>query len=290
MENLILPNASVSLPELGWSDFFQQQLSLEELESVAPVRVFSLNRHLFEGVGEQGSRQFSLPHVWIRRAVEELPTVGDWLLVDRANQPVRVLERTSLFKRMAPGREAKVQLMAANVDTLFIVTSCNLDFNLSRLERYLTLALDAGVRPVVILTKADLVEDVSDYYAKARSLRPGLEVETVNSMDANLIDVLRPWCTTGQTVALVGSSGVGKSTLVNTLSAKMVQETGAIREDDSKGLHTTTARSLHLLPGGGLLLDSPGLRELKLSECERCGQPTTAPRLCAFCRLWEARR
>jgi ribosome biogenesis GTPase len=263
-----MPNSPISLPELGWSNFFQQQLSLEELESTVPVRVFALNRHLFEGMGEDGHRQFSLPHVWIRRAVEDLPTVGDWLLMNHSNLPVRLLERTSLFKRMASGREAKVQLLAANVDTLFIVTSCNLDFNLSRLERYLALALDAGVRPVLILTKADLVENVSDYASKATTLRPGLAVVPVNSKDPNLIDSLRPWCTTGQTVALVGSSGVGKSTLVNTLSAAMVQETAAIREDDAKGRHTTTARSLHLLPGGGLLVDSPGLRELQLSECE----------------------
>lgn len=254
--------------ELGWNNFFQQQLSLEELDSTVPVRVFSLNRHLFEGMGEHGHRQFSLPHIWIRREAENLPTVGDWILLDRANLPTRLLERTSLFKRMAPGRKARVQLLAANVDTLFIVTSCNLDFNLSRLERYLAMAMEAGVKPVLILTKADLVEDVNYFYDQAKTLRPDLEIETVNSKDPKTIDILRPWCTTGQTVALVGSSGVGKSTLVNTLTASTVQDTGAIREDDSKGRHTTIGRSLHLLPGGGLLLDSPGLRELKLSECD----------------------
>jgi ribosome biogenesis GTPase len=161
-----------------------------------------------------------------------------------------------------------VQLLAANVDILFIVTSCNLDFNLSRLERYLAMALESGVKPVLILTKADLVDNVNDFCVQARTLRHDLEVEAVNSRDPKVIDILGPWCTTGQTVALVGSSGVGKSTLVNTLSSSTVQDTGAIREDDSKGRHTTIGRSLHLLPGGGLLLDSPGLRELKLSECE----------------------
>jgi ribosome biogenesis GTPase len=263
-----MKNTSISMRELGWNSFFQQQLSLEELENTIPVRVFALNRHLFEGRGEHGHLQFSLPHIWIRRAVEDLPTVGDWLLIDRSNLPVRLLERTSLFKRMAPGRKARVQLLGANVDTLFIVTSCNLDFNLSRLERYLAMALEAGVKPVLILTKADLVENVNDFCVQARTLRPDLEVEAINSRDTKVIDILRPWCTTGQTVALVGSSGVGKSTLVNTLSSSTVQETGAIREDDSKGRHTTIGRSLHVLPGGGLLLDSPGLRELQLSECE----------------------
>jgi ribosome biogenesis GTPase len=194
--------------------------------------------------------------------------VGDWLLIGPDGQPQRLLQRTSLFKRMASGHDARVQLMAANVDTLFIVTSCNADFNLSRLERYLAMALDASVEPVVVLTKVDLVNDVEAFCVQARTLRHDLAVEAVNSKDDSVIEILSPWCREGQTVALVGSSGVGKSTLVNTLCSASVQETGATREGDAKGRHTTTARSLHLLPGGGLLLDSPGLRELQLSDCE----------------------
>jgi ribosome biogenesis GTPase len=263
-----MPEKMLSLPELGWGHFFQQQLSPEEQQETTPVRVFALNRHLVEGVGTSGRQQFSLPHAWLRYAVEELPTVGDWLLLDGDGQPLRLLRRTSLFKRMASGHDVRVQLMAANVDTLFIVTSCNQEFSLSRLERYLALALDAGVEPVVILTKADLTENVADFCAQARTLRPGLAIQAVNAKDAGVIDILRPWCKTGQTVALVGSSGVGKSTLVNALSSTANQEVGDVREADAKGRHTTTARSLHLIPGGGLLLDSPGLRELQLSDCE----------------------
>jgi ribosome biogenesis GTPase len=263
-----MPENALSLSELGWGHFFQQQLSLEELEATTPVRVFALNRHLVDGVGENGRQQFTLPHTWLRRSVEELPTVGDWLLLDGDGQPLRLLERTSLFKRMASGHDTRVQLMAANVDTLFIVTSCNQEFSLSRLERYLALALDAGVEPVVVLTKADLTENVDDFCSRARTLRPGLAIEAVNAKDAKVIDILRPWCTAGQTVALVGSSGVGKSTLVNALSNTAHQEIGAVRESDAKGRHTTTSRTLHLIPAGGLLLDSPGLRELQLSDCE----------------------
>lgn len=257
-----------TLHELGWKHFFQQQLSLEELATATPVRVFALNRHLVDGVGEGGRQQFTLPHAWLHYPVEDLPTVGDWLLIDGEGQPLRLLERVSLFKRMASGRDARVQLMAANVDTLFIVTSCNADFNLSRLERYLAMALEAGVEPVVVLTKVDLVDDVEAFRASARTLRRDLVVEAVNSKDESVVEILRPWCSKGQTVALVGSSGVGKSTLVNTLSAANVQETGTTREGDAKGRHTTTSRSLHLLPAGGLLLDSPGMRELQLSDCE----------------------
>jgi len=261
-------NNKKALLELGWCQFFQDQLSPQECHTAMPVRVFALNRHLVDGVGSGGRQQFALPHAWLHYPPEQLPTIGDWLLLGEDGQPLRTLERKSLFKRMASGRDAKVQLMAANVDTLFIVTSCNQDFNLSRLERYLALALDAGVDPVIVMTKADQVADVGKFLCQARVLSPGLAVEAVNARDAGVKELLQPWCETGRTVALVGSSGVGKSTLVNSLSSAKVQETGATRAGDAKGRHTTTARSLHLLPGGGLLLDSPGLRELQLSDCE----------------------
>lgn len=257
-----------SLTQLGWSHFFQRQLCLEDWETTVPVRVFAINRHLVEGVSAVGRIQLTLPVAWLTAPVKDLPTVGDWVLVDGHGQPLRVLERTSLFKRMASGRDVRVQLMAANVETLFIVSSCNQEFNLSRLERYLALALDARVTPVVVLTKADTVKCVEEYVAPARGLHAGLAVVAVNARAAETAHCLAPWCQTGQTVALVGSSGVGKSTLVNTLCAGDVQATGEVRETDAKGRHTTTGRSLHLMPGGGLLLDSPGLRELQLSDCE----------------------
>ncbi|MGW8312907.1 MAG: ribosome small subunit-dependent GTPase A [Desulfuromonadales bacterium] len=266
--NKQVPGYLQTLQELGWSLFFQEQLSPEECESMVPCRVFALNRHLVDGVGTEGRLQFALPQAWRHLPVMNLPTIGDWLLLDDLGQPRRLLQRKSVFRRMASGRDAKLQLMGANVDTLFIVSSCNQDFNLSRLERYLALALDAEVDPVVILTKADLVTDPSEFLASARGLRSGLPVVAVNAKDVRVREKLRSWCVMGQTVALVGSSGVGKSTLVNTLSSANVQDTGTIRANDAKGRHTTTSRSLHLLPGGGLLLDSPGLRELQLSECE----------------------
>ena len=259
---------SLSLPELGWSHFFQQQLSLEEWESTTPARVLAVHRHTVDVAREHGRQVITLPGHWYLRNPEDLPTVGDWLLLDSSTGQVqRMLERKSLFRRKAAGGESKVQLIAANVDTLFVVTSCNQDFNLSRLERYLALALEAKVEPVLVLTKADLVNDISEYHRQAMGLNPGMAVETVNALDSSSVASLVSWCASGQTVALVGSSGVGKSTLINTLCGESRQETGAIREEDDKGRHTTTTRSLHSLPEGGLLIDSPGLRELQLSEC-----------------------
>jgi ribosome biogenesis GTPase len=258
-----------SLPSLGWSHFFQQQLSLAEWETTIPARVFAVHRNTFDVASAQGHQLISLPGQWPARDAEDLPTVGDWLLLDACTgQAQRMLERKSLLRRKAAGRASKVQLMAANVDTLFLVTSCNQDFNLSRLERYLALALESKVVPVLVLTKVDLADDVSAFQQQAISLKPDLAVEAVNALDASSAAALSSWCTLGQTVALVGSSGVGKSTLINTLCRTSRQETREIREDDDKGRHTTSSRTLHFLPEGGLLIDSPGLRELQLSECQ----------------------
>lgn len=259
---------SLSLPRLGWSHFFQQQLSLEEWKSASPARVLAVHRNTFEVASEHGCQQITLPGNWYAREAENFPTVGDWLLIDPSTgQPQKLLERKSLLRRRAAGIESKVQLLAANVDTLFIVTSCNQDFNLSRLERYLALALEAKIEPVLILTKADLQEDISDYLLQARSLNSTVAIEAVNALDSTSVAPLLFWCGLAQTVALLGSSGVGKSTLINTLCGTATQETRAIREDDAKGRHTTTSRSLHFLQKGGLLIDSPGLRELQLSDC-----------------------
>ncbi len=258
----------MNLTELGWRPFFQQQLSLDDLEGahpLRPARVMSVERSVVGVSFDGGDAVAELELTWQQRPHEQRPTAGDWVLITPDDELERLLDRQSVFKRKAAGDRADVQLIGANVDTLFIVSSCNQDFNLSRLERYLALALDAQVTPVVILTKADLAAAES-YLTEAATLRPGLDVVAVNSLVADSIEPLRQWCSEGQTVALVGSSGVGKSTLLNTLIGTSVQITGAIREDDSKGRHTTTSRSLHALPEGGLILDSPGMRELKLTD------------------------
>ncbi|MGE0625519.1 MAG: ribosome small subunit-dependent GTPase A [Pseudomonadales bacterium] len=261
--------AAVGLADLGWSPVFQQQLTLEELEALTPARVFAVQRSGLKLVFEGGEMDVPLGGRWFQGSPEDRPTVGDWVLLDRASGTVvRLLERKSLLKRMSVSRPGDVQLIAANVDVLFLVSSCNEEFNLSRMERYLTLALEAGVQPVVVLTKADLAEDPDSFRTAAEALGRDLVVEIVNALDPASLDGLRAWCGRGQTVTLLGSSGVGKSTLINSLAGRDIQATGGIREDDAKGRHTTTHRSLHLLPGGGLLLDSPGMRELGITDAD----------------------
>ncbi len=254
------------LADLGWTTFFSSQLSGIERDKLIPARVMEVHRNALRVNGHEldaDIRPFYTPN----GSDEELATIGDWLLLDpRTNHPRRLLDRKSLFKRKAAGTGQKLQLIAANVDTLFIVSSCNQDFNIPRLERYLVLASEASVMPIVVLTKADLADHPEEFANRARKLQPGLLVETVNALDPESIDCLGLWCSMSQTVALLGSSGVGKSTIVNTLTGVGAIATQTIREDDDKGRHTTTARRLHRLPQGGWLLDTPGMRELQLTN------------------------
>ena len=257
---------TIDLADLGWSSHFQSQLDLTDIETAMPARVLAVHRGTIDVAGPAFAGLIQTTALWEAEG-ESRVTIGDWLLLDRSNErPVRLLERKSLFKRKEPGTGRSLQLIAANVDTLLIVSSCNQDFNLARLERYLALAREAKVQPIVLLTKADLADEPGAYATKAAKLLPGLLVEYLDARSAADVARLHPWCERGQTVALLGSSGVGKSTLVNTLVDDAVQATGQIREDDDKGRHTTTSRALHRLPAGGWLLDTPGMRELQLTD------------------------
>ena len=252
-----------SLSQLGWRPFFQQQLSLDELSLFSIGRVVEQHRSHLVVMSEQGLIKLTFA------AQAERMCVGDWVLFDDCQRLHRHLERQSLFQRKAPGSKVATQLIAANVDSVMIVCSLNHDFNLSRIERYLALAKEAQVEPVVVLTKSDLCSDVEEKCQQVQQLDPLMMVHAVNALDEEDLATLSSYCQTGKTVAFLGSSGVGKATLVNGLMGFEAQLTGGVREDDSKGRHTTTSRALKWLPQGGLLMDTPGMRELQLSDCEQ---------------------
>jgi ribosome biogenesis GTPase / thiamine phosphate phosphatase len=254
------------LRQLGWQLFFAQQLTDDELEIATPARVVAVHRSGPSVLTERGCADSPA----IGAAAAGCVAVGDWVVLDRATGRVlRVLERRSVFWRLAAGNRVERQSIAANVDTLFVVTSCNHDCNPSRLERYLALAAEARVEAVVLLTKADLTPEVGRYLDAVRPVARGVETVALDATDqAAVAAALAPWLGVGRTVAFVGSSGVGKSTLINTLLAATVQATRAARADDDRGRHTTTARRMLALPGGAWLIDTPGMRELKIGASE----------------------
>ncbi|TFL19928.1 ribosome small subunit-dependent GTPase A [Jannaschia formosa] len=243
-----------SLAALGWHPHFAAQIDADALTETPPVRVVRVHRSGLDVLGEGGP--VTLPP-------DAEVTVGDWLLLGAGAPP---LDRRSLIRRRAPGRDRGVQLVAANVDTVFVTTSCNADFNVARLERFLALAFEAGCDPVIVLTKPDLAPDADAFRREAEAISPLVPVLTVDARAPEAREALRPWCGPGRTVAFLGTSGVGKSTLLNALMGTETAATGAIREDDARGRHTTTRRELHLIPGGCAVVDTPGMRELQLTD------------------------
>ncbi len=207
-------------------------------------------------------------------AAADYPVVGDWVLVDRVDDKSgsavihAILTRKSSFERKAAGTGHERQVIAANIDTVFICMSLNKDYNLRRAERYLSIAWDSGAAPVIVLTKADLCVDIEAKLAELQSIAFGVDVVVTSSMSADSYDGIIKYLQKGKTIAFIGSSGVGKSTLINKLMGKEVLVTKEIREDDSRGRHATTHRQLLVLPGGGVVIDTPGMREIQVAGAD----------------------
>lgn len=255
------------LQPLGWSNHFSAQLSLEQFDTTRPARIVGVERGHYRV--DTGQEQFvaTLAGTWRHHHEEtdSLPTVGDWVLLHEHDPVIiELLERRSLIARKRAGGH-DVQPIAANLDLLLIVSGLDDEFNVHRIERYLVMAAQTDITPLVLLTKADLCGDTEAHVAEVRQHMPAHgDVIAVNALQDDLMQQLAPWLTPGTTLALVGSSGVGKSTIVNNLAGHEAQRTQATRSD-AKGRHTTTSRSLFRLPGTLCIIDVPGMREVGLA-------------------------
>jgi ribosome biogenesis GTPase len=256
----------------GWDPVFAERFEPYAEQGLLPARVVVAFQDIHRVVTEDGELLATVAGRLRHRANGRLdyPGVGDWVAIrpdpssDRATIH-GVLERKSRFVRKIAGSIVAEQIVAANVDVVLLVTGLDADFNPRRLERYLVLAHESGARPVIVLSKADLSDDLCEHVRIARSVGgPGVPVHTVCAPRNEGYDALRSYLERGKTVALLGSSGVGKSTIVNHLAGEEIQRTQEVRASDGRGRHTTTHRQLILLPSGGLLMDTPGMRQLQL--------------------------
>jgi ribosome biogenesis GTPase len=263
----------MDLNALGWTPFFAEAFASHRQTGCEAARVAAEHRGGYRVYSARGELAAELSGRFRYKAAlpGDFPAVGDWVAVETRPEQSKaviqaVLPRRTKFSRSAAGNRAEEQIVAANIDDVFLVTSLNRDLNPRRLERYLTLAWESGADPVIVLTKADLCEDVAAEVRRVESVSGGVPAYVVSAVTgeglAELAGCLRP----GRTAVLLGSSGVGKSTLINFWCGEERLKVQAIREDDDRGRHTTSHRQLVLLPAGGLLLDTPGMRELQLWE------------------------
>ena len=258
----------MSLETWGWNPRLESSFASLRSRGWAPARITRQDRDRYEIAGESGPGAAVVSGRFRHEAPSPaaFPAVGDWVALSWGEPAVihAVLPRTSSFSRRAPGERVEEQVVAANIAVAFLVSSLDGDFNLRRLERYVAAVYESGAAPVVVLNKADLCADVALRLAEAREVAPGEPVHVVSAHSGEGLGELSEYLKPGRTVALLGMSGVGKSSLVNAFLGRAHQRTANVREEDSRGRHTTTHRELIPLPGGALLLDTPGMRTLAL--------------------------
>ena len=260
----------IDLADYGWTPRLDEAFQPHRDRGRVPGRISLEHTHIYRVMTTEGEVLARvagrLRHQATGRA--DFPGVGDWVALDpphRGDARIRdVLPRTSRFSRRAAGDLTEEQVVAANIDTVFIVGGLDHDFNARRLERYLLVACESGASPVILLNKADLVEDAAARIEEVRALAPAVPVYAVSCRQPETLEPMHRHLGFGRTGALLGSSGVGKSTIVNRLIGEELLRTRDVREDDSRGRHTSTHRQLVMVPGGGLLIDTPGMRELQL--------------------------
>ena len=258
----------MNLIDLGWNQNFEDKLKqINRQENFQIARVAVEYKGMYKLYTETGEVLAEITGKM--RYNNQFPAVGDWVLIDLQDNSERaiihnILPRKSKFSRKVAGENTKEQIVAANIDTVFIVTSLNQDFNLRRLERYLTIAWDSGAKPVIVLSKADLCDDAQAKKTEVETIAFGVPIHIVSSLTGKGLNELEEYLKTGYTAALLGSSGVGKSTIINQLLGQEKMEVNEIRINDGRGKHTTTHRELIVLEDGGIVIDTPGMREIQL--------------------------
>ncbi|RXJ04339.1 ribosome small subunit-dependent GTPase A [Anaerobacillus alkaliphilus] len=265
----------MNLTQLGWTEELEKQFNEYKSEGLTVGRIALEHKRIYRIFTEAGELLGEVSGKFRFQALgrESFPSVGDWVVISARPEEGKatihaVLPRFSKFSRKLAGETTEEQIVAANVNTVFLVNALNNDFNLRRIERYLLMAWESGATPVIILSKADLCEDVEEKLAEVESVAFGVPTFIVSAHNGEGLEPLLNYLTPGQTVALLGSSGAGKSTLTNYLIGKEKQLVQEVREGDDRGKHTTTHRELVLLPNGGLIIDTPGMRELQLWEAD----------------------
>ncbi len=266
----------MSLEDWGWDERWAAAFAARPGGGLRPARVVEERRGLFHVVAEDGEFAARVPGAMRHRAGAraDLPAIGDWVCVEtvpgeRAVQIRAILPRRTKLSRQAAGEGMLEQVLAANLDTVFVTTALNRDFNPRRLERFMSVCRESGAAPVLLLNKLDACPDPEAYLAQARAVAAGAPVAALSAKTGAGLEALAEWLRPGRTVGFVGASGVGKSTLVNRLLGEEVLAVRETRAGDERGRHTTTHRELFRLPGGGVLLDTPGMREMKLWEAGR---------------------
>lgn len=265
----------MNLKDFGWDAFFEERFSQYRNHGLIPARIIRETRHIYDVQAESGRHTAQVSGLFHYTAVtrSDYPTIGDWVAVSETDGTYvieKVLERRSAFSRKTAGRDMDEQIIAANIDILFIVNGLDggRNFNLRGMERYIVMAEESGARPVVVLNKCDLCEDAASALREA-DFSGDVPVFVVSAFTGQGLSGLVSACAPGSTVALTGPSGVGKSALVNALLGEEKARTGAQREDDLRGKHTTSHKELFFLPGGLMLIDTPGMRELGLWTDEK---------------------
>lgn len=264
----------INLKELGFTVEFAQEAA--QYKGLYPARVSEQHRNLYNVLCENGELLARVSGKLSYNACDNTryPAVGDWVMIDRIDTNSgdavihHILTRKSVFERKAAGTSNESQIVAANIDVVFICMSLNNDFNLRRLERYLAIAWNSMASPVIMLTKSDLCEDLDHRLAQIYSVAVGADVVVTSSVSPKGYEPIDKYIEKGKTIAFIGSSGVGKSTLINRLLGKDLLATRETRSDDDRGRHTTTYRQLIMLPNGGIVIDTPGMRELQLENAD----------------------